>query len=470
MKKVIVCCLLCVLLSSCGGQDVPDKGNDEVSPTPEKVEMNDSGFKEDSLEAGKDYISLIEGNLKTGKKDTELKDDNSSDVVVISDIDNWEHPVKNVLKDKGIPISKLELIENRTYPTFYVTLSEEIVRKEAIEDLIEEVAKANGFWDYSFVDESNNIKIEVFIDKENRKVKSYTINGEKTDFVKIDNNSAKYDKYLKFLNVEGEVTDFIQEDIDLDGNQEVVITIFTGEWRNMIYVLREVEDELYKIGVAESGGYSVYDPHLVKMKGKKHKYIAAFVTNGGGLSGFALYKVGENDVELIEYSASPTGAGIDYLVSSEDSDIYDGYVQNRYSYDVMYFNVTRYYKWNGESFHHVSTSVDVPEYPEDEEGVVRQFLKLSILDEREEKCDEVQKRLAEINTSGKALDFNKIWQLDYISFWISDISDDRGEFDIQINGDFCVITVPVQDKNIVFEMSKVNGRYCITNIKGDFVY
>jgi hypothetical protein len=206
------------------------------------------------------------------------------------------------------------------------------------------------------------------------------------------------------------------------------------------------------------------------MKGKKHKYIAAFVTNGGGLSGFALYKVGENDVELIEYSASPTGAGIDYLVSSEDSDIYDGYVQNRYSYDVMYFNVTRYYKWNGESFHHVSTSVDVPEYPEDEEGVVRQFLKLSILDEREEKCDEVQKRLAKINTSGKALDFNKIWQLDYISFWISDISDDRGEFDIQINGDFCVITVPVQDKNIVFEMSKVNGRYCITNIKGDFVY
>ena len=141
-----------------------------------------------------------------------------------------------MLKDKGIPISKLELIENRTYPTFYVTLSEEIVRKEAIGDLIEEVAKANGFWDYSFVDESNNIKIEVFIDKENRKVKSYTINGEKTDFVKTDNNSAKYDKYLKFLNVEGEVTDFIQEDIDLDGNQEVVITIFTGEWRNMIYV------------------------------------------------------------------------------------------------------------------------------------------------------------------------------------------------------------------------------------------
>ena len=73
---------------------MPDKGNDEVSPTLEKVEMNDSGFKEDSLEAVKDYISLIEGNLKTGKKDTELKDDNSSDVVVISDIDNWEHPVK----------------------------------------------------------------------------------------------------------------------------------------------------------------------------------------------------------------------------------------------------------------------------------------------------------------------------------------------------------------------------------------
>lgn len=308
MKKIIIFSLLCVFLSSCSGQSAIDKDNDEILPTSGTIE---------------------------------------SDIIVIEDIATWEHSIKYVFEDKNIPISKIELTKNKTYPTFYVTLSNEIIHKEAIGSLIELIAKANGFWDYSLVDQSNKIKIEVLIDKENRKVKSYILNGEKIDFVKTDDIQVKYNKYLDFLNIDGEVIDYIVEDIDLDGNQEIIITIDVKYENNKIYVLRKIKDQLQELGPINGSGYGVYDAHLVNMKGVEHKYINAFVTNGGGLSGFALYKVCGDKLEVVAYSASATGAGDDGLISSDNNNIYDGYTQHRYSYDVMYFSVLRYYKWNG---------------------------------------------------------------------------------------------------------------------------
>jgi hypothetical protein len=266
----------------------------------------------------------------------------------------------------------------------------------------------------------------------------------------------------------------VPDDIDLDGNEEIVITIGAKNqsnkiyvWRE-IYVLREINDQLQELGRIKGSGYRVYDAHFVQMKGSNQKYINAFVTNNGGLLGFALYKVCQDKIERVEYSASPTGSGYGYLVSSDNNNIYDGYEQHCCSYDVMYFDVTRYYKWNGESFDYVSSHVNIPDYPEDEDGVIRQFLKLNMLGEKDRDCDEVQKRLDEINKSGKSLDFEKLMQLDYIFEWVADLQHDWLELDIQRSGDFSTVTVPVQNENIVFVMTKTEGKYFITDIKGEF--
>ena len=60
----------------------------------------------------------------------------------------------------------------------------------------------------------------------------------------------------------------------------------------MIYVLREVEDELYKIELLKAEDIGVYDPHLVKMKGKNIN-ILLLCNQWRRLIRFALYKVGK---------------------------------------------------------------------------------------------------------------------------------------------------------------------------------
>jgi len=68
---------------------------------------------------------------------------------------------------------------------------------------------------------------------------------------------------------------------------------------------------------------------------KKQKYILESLTNGAALSGFALYEIDGDEIVQIEYSASATGAGEDHLIDTNKDGFYDGYVQNRYSYDVL---------------------------------------------------------------------------------------------------------------------------------------
>ena len=188
-----------------------------------------------------------------------------------------------------------------------------------------------------------------------------------------------YEKYSKFLNVNEEVAKFIKEDVDLDGKQEIVIA-YEQEYGTLVaYILRENGNSLQKIGQIESEGYGVYDVNLVKMRGSNHKYIEIYISNGGGLVGFALYEIKADGVNLIEYSASATGAGEDGLTSTTHDDVYDAYVQRRYSYEVMYFGVNRFYQWDGTSFIYDSTIVDTGDYPIDPEGVVDQFMKLNML-------------------------------------------------------------------------------------------
>jgi hypothetical protein len=92
------------------------------------------------------------------------------DVTVISKIKEWQHPVKDILIKHKVIIYKVEL-HNEIYPTFYVRFPYDprlAHNDKYFKPLYFEILKANGFWDYSFVDRSFHCKITITWDKKSR--------------------------------------------------------------------------------------------------------------------------------------------------------------------------------------------------------------------------------------------------------------------------------------------------------------
>lgn len=108
---------------------------------------------------------------------------NNDTAVVISDIANWKHPVKDVLMRENIKILKVELLRNKTYPIFYLEIPPvyEFNSRFAkyFNSLLHEIAEANGHWDFKVVDEKKGLKFEVECDKRNKLIKDITANGKK---------------------------------------------------------------------------------------------------------------------------------------------------------------------------------------------------------------------------------------------------------------------------------------------------
>lgn len=274
---------------------------------------------------------------------------------------------------------------------------------------------------------------------------------------------AGYMKYVDFLGINEDVKEFIKEDIDLDGKPEIVIA-FEADFGLKVFVLREEADELQKVGVLEGGGYGTLSVRIVKLDNKKQKYILEKLTNGAALSGFALYEIDGDGLELIEYSASPTGVGDDHLVDTNEDGYYDGYVQNRYSYEVLNFDVSRYYKWDGQAFVFDSTGIQLYDYPDNPRDVVSQFLKLNILNNYEEKCDGISKRLSELNISNKKMKFEKE------DDWCSALQVDDIGYDVNEKGSTADVGVTLESESTTFSLVKNSDKWQIIDICGANVH
>ena len=91
----------------------------------------------------------------------------ASEARVISNIKEWRHPVKDILTKHKVILYKVEL-HNKTYPIFYVRFPYDprlAHNDKYFKPLYYETLKANGFWDYSFVDRSFQCKINITWDK-----------------------------------------------------------------------------------------------------------------------------------------------------------------------------------------------------------------------------------------------------------------------------------------------------------------
>jgi hypothetical protein len=94
----------------------------------------------------------------------------ANEVTVISNIQEWRHPVKDILNKHKVILYKVEL-HNKTYPIFDVRFPYDPRlghNDKYFKPLYYETLKANGFWDYSFIDRSFQCKINITWDKKSR--------------------------------------------------------------------------------------------------------------------------------------------------------------------------------------------------------------------------------------------------------------------------------------------------------------
>lgn len=94
----------------------------------------------------------------------------ADEVTVISNIQAWRHPVKDILIKHKVILYKVEL-HNKTYPIFYVKFPYDprlAHNDKYFKPLYYETLKANGFWNYSFIDRSFQCKINITWDKKSQ--------------------------------------------------------------------------------------------------------------------------------------------------------------------------------------------------------------------------------------------------------------------------------------------------------------
>ncbi len=263
------------------------------------------------------------------------------------------------------------------------------------------------------------------------------------DFLKDKDDYDKNDSFLFYAN----------EDIDLDGNNEVIIaTGISNEdpissYVSQLYILRDNNGEIVQLGEnLANQGYSVYELVLVQLQNKPKGYIYSGLTNGGGLTGFNLIELTNNQPKIVTYSASATGAGNDEIMDFDNDGKMDGYIQNRWSYDVLYYPLTRIYTLTNNGFELSETEIELPNYSMNIEGVILQYISLRTLNI--EKSSEVDKRLSELcmDEKGNELDFSsEIWHSAILNTIID--FENKITFIIDENEDTAEVTIKFFDEN-----------------------
>lgn len=236
------------------------------------------------------------------------------------------------------------------------------------------------------------------------------------------------------------------EDLDADGRDEAVAVVRNAydEIRGF-YVLHSRNGQIEQIGdmAGNESGYGIENVELVRMRGSDERYIHVKLTNGVNLHGFSLYELKNDEIRLICSSASATGEGDDGLLDPNADGVYDGYYENRWSYDVFYYPVCKNYDWIDGAFVLNACSVDLPDYPGSVEEVVTQYLSLSLLNL--DHCPEADERLSMLY-SGDPEEVSYFLLSDLAVAVVNDVMgfNDQG-LNIQVSGNGDSATVLVSD-------------------------
>lgn len=288
-------------------------------------------------------------------------------------------------------------------------------------------------------------------------------------------------RYIDFINGKEKLSEdrtivsYINKDLDLDGASETMIGIgMPDDDTNPshiynIYVLREDNGKIEQVeGEIMNVGYSIYDIKLISLQNLPNKYIYLGLTNWGGMYGFQVIGLEDKKLKTICYSASATGAGEDTLQDFNNDGQYDGFVQDRWSYEVFYYPTKATYTLEDGEFVLRDATVEVPEYPDNIKDVITQYLSLIMISD--EQAPEVMKRLAELCIDDKS-------KQDYFKndTWYNAVHDtivlldDVIEFNIDENGDAAeakIVYIDDEKKQhtYTFHMIKLENRWVIDKI------
>lgn len=319
----------------------------------------------------KDTILYIAKSLRSG-----LQNDDKD---VITDIESWNHPVKDVFINNDIKITRVELINDRTYPIFYVELPYEVnlENENAIRYMFNEIALNNGFWDYEIKDETHNIAVKVRCDKKTKKVTEVNINGEDNYFKRLYINKNK--------NLINEITTknasdlhiMAKDDVDNDGNIEMAV-----EYEDKLYLIRDKKSKREFIGEIKDYVGVVHEIDSVEIKQldkSKMKYIFVYSSqsaNGG--NGFTIYSLENNEISMINnnfYGATAKGHSTLEDINGDGNT--DSVLRIKH-YDLQTHFLAEYRNWDGsgEYQHKIEYGNDEGKfkYPSTPELVIQNYI------------------------------------------------------------------------------------------------
>ena len=303
---------------------------------------------------------------------TLIQTDNAASTKVITDIKNWNHPVKKVMIDNKINISKVELLKNNTYPIFYVKFPVELkyANKEYFDNIERKIAEANGFWDYKMVDKSKNVSIEVFCNKDFKNVKYAQINGKKNYFMLLQQKEAISNyNYIKPISIKSinstlnkiiksgwdsnfqkilgspdsyfnKYSIYFKKGIKVDARQKVFNIVFDTKFKEK--VVNDITMKSSKSEIIKSLGTPQFvskDNSVIGYKADKF-YIFFILKNG--IKEVSIYRrdTGYNKKiikEIIEgYNINSSYDKYEYLISKWPS--YDLIYNERGGYGALYYS------------------------------------------------------------------------------------------------------------------------------------
>ncbi|MBI9015002.1 MAG: hypothetical protein JEZ08_22415 [Clostridiales bacterium] len=198
------------------------------------------------------------------------------------------------------------------------------------------------------------------------------------------------------------------QDFDEDGNTEIIIALGKSNGSDyddvdVIYYLELKDNEFILRKLVEQSGYGIYEVELVNINGYKKPFLHCKKTNYSNLTGFELYKIGNDTLCQFEYSASDIGTGHDELVDYDNDGRYDGYIQDRSGYDVLYYPTRRYYSFNYGFSVKTAVDIDLFAYPQKPDEVVKEYLELSFIKSIENvDIPTIDERINELHINGKS--------------------------------------------------------------------
>lgn len=146
----------------------------------------------------------------TGEASDTQKDSN-----VITNIDSWNHPVKDVFDADGIKINKVEFQNNKTYAIFYVNLNKDLndENKSYYVNLINKIAAANEYWNYEIKDENKDVDIKVKCSRDKKDVESIDYNKDSKYFSTLGASSTSDTSNTANAVNKDELTDYLKQNV-----------------------------------------------------------------------------------------------------------------------------------------------------------------------------------------------------------------------------------------------------------------